>query len=112
MRSMSKLFGAGVGLVLLAMSSSANAYVVTYSAGMSGPFASVITFDGLSAVTPPATGPANANNLVIDGVTFTGTGLIANGTYTNFYAAPAGDSSNFMAVLSGASETISYSSLM
>ena len=47
--------GLGVGVALLALGSSANAYVVSYSPGLSGPLGSEITFDGLPAVTPPDT---------------------------------------------------------
>jgi hypothetical protein len=105
------LLVAGVGVALLAFTSSANAYVVTYSPGLSGPLGNQVSFDGLPALTPPATGPANAN-FTSNGVTFSGTGIVVSGTNPNFYAAPAGDDSNYLAVLAGNSETIAYSSLM
>jgi hypothetical protein len=106
-----KLLVVGVAAFVLAVSSRANAYVVTYSPGLNGPLGNQVTFDGLPALSPPAVGPGNGN-FTSNGVTFQGTGLVVNGTNPNFYAAPAGDNSNYMAVLGGRSETLSYASLM
>ena len=75
-----------------------------------------ITFDGTgypAALDVPATGPANGN-FSIGSATFAGTGLIVNnlgGGSQGVYASPAFDTSNYMAVMGGQTENLSFSAL-
>jgi hypothetical protein len=105
-------------VALAAWSDSARAVIVTSSAG---PFSAGntntnndITFDGLA--TPNTfsgtsikwgAAPASAGD-----VTFSGTAIIAKnaaGTSAGISATPAGDTTNYMSILSGKSETLTFS---
>jgi hypothetical protein len=102
---------------VLAVSCPAHAYVLqVLSPGTMFPpsqFAPVATFDGI-AQTPygstTATGPFSDG-----GAAFSGSGVVMNnggGDSLGLYATPFGDTTNYMAVLGGGSETVAYSSLM
>jgi hypothetical protein len=101
--------------LLIALGSSANAYLVTYSAGPGSELiGSVITFDGIKPLPYPTTGPANGT-FTINGVKFSGTGIVVNNGgmgSAGVYASPAGDQTNYMAVLAGKTETLKFSSTM
>lgn len=49
-----------------------------------------------------------SSNFTDNGLDFSGTGMVQNGSVTNMWAAPAGDTSNYMAVLKGELETITF----
>jgi hypothetical protein len=107
--------------LLIALSSSADAYLVTYSAGPGSALSgSVITFDepGVTALPYPTTGPASGV-VTINGVQFSGTGIVVNNVVggvlqgsAGVYAVPPGDMTNYMAVLAGKTETLKFSSTM
>jgi hypothetical protein len=105
-------------IALTIFSDSARAVVVTAS---SGPFSAGntntnndITFDGLATPNTFAgtsikwgNAPASAG-----GVTFSGTAIIAKnaaGTSAGISATPAGDTTNYMSILAGKSETLTFS---
>jgi fibronectin-binding autotransporter adhesin len=103
---------------LVALSDNARAVVVTAS---SGPFSAGnsntnndITFDGLAtpntfAGTSIQWGAAPAS---LGGIAFSGTAIIAKnaaGTSAGISATPAGDTTNYMSILGGKSETLTFS---
>jgi PEP-CTERM motif-containing protein len=64
-------------------------------------------------VQDPATTSATPQVIsVTNGMLFSGTGIVANGSSVNNYASPAGWNGNYMAVLAGQHETISFSHQM
>jgi hypothetical protein len=103
---------------LVALSDKARAVVVTSS---NGPFSAGainsnndITFDGLPtpntfAGTSIQYGPVPVS---LGGITFSGTAIIAKnatGTAAGISATPAGDATNYMSILGGKSETLTFS---
>jgi len=107
------LFGALAALVL---SSAAHSETITILAPtvLAPPSGTVVTFDesGVPLVTYGLTTPSGS--FTEDGVSFSGSGIVMNnfgGDSEGIYAQPFGDPTNYMAVLGGDSETISYSQL-
>lgn len=110
-------FSALVGLAFtLAVSAAANAATIAFlppgDIGAPAGYGSVATFDDVSA---EAYGGTAAFGLLLDGgATFTGSGIVMNnggGASLGLYATPYGDGTNYMAVLGGGTENISYATL-
>ena len=104
----------GAAAIVAALGSPAHAViVVSSSAGPGSGNPGDITFDSLTALNPPTTGPA-LGLYNVGQASFNGGGIVVNnlgGPSQNLYASPANDSTNYMAVLANLSETISYSAL-
>jgi hypothetical protein len=66
----------------------------------------VYDFSGQTPVVAPATGPAG--NFSANGIQYSGGGIIANTTAANQYALPAGYSGNYMALLGGQQEVLTF----
>jgi len=103
---------------LVAWSNHAHAVVVTASSGLFSAgntnTNNDITFDGLATLNTFANtsiqwGAAPAS---LGGIVFSGTAIIANnaaGTAAGISATPAGDTTNYMSILGGRSETLTFS---
>jgi hypothetical protein len=92
-----------------ALGSSAQAVIITANPGAqtgSVP-GGVYDFSGQTPVVAPAAGPT-AGTFTANGVTYSGGGIIANTTAVNQYAIPAGYSGNYMAVLGGEQEILTF----
>jgi hypothetical protein len=117
---LNKLFvSLSAAALFIALGSPAGAYFVTYSAGPNSTIGGDITFDeaGITANTYPSISTGNGNITSLPGVTFSGTGIVVNNVVNHVlqgsagvYAAPPGDTTNYMAVLGGQSETLTFSS--
>jgi hypothetical protein len=105
----------------IALGSAAQAVTITGVQGSTGladslAAAGVYTFDGSGYPMPniiPSTSNANGN-FTIGGTIFSGTGIVANnngGPAQGISAAPAFDSTNYMSVLGGQAESITFASL-
>jgi hypothetical protein len=107
----------GAAAFFVALSSSANA--VTITVGSPGDMVgSVLGGDiNFSGVTNPLHDPNTISSspqitAPINGITFSGGGVVVLGNSVNNYASPSGWAGNYMAILSGQSETLSFSSKM
>ncbi len=102
---------------VLAVSAPAHAYVlqVLGPPGTLFPpsqFGSPATFDGITQTPYGQTTPTGPFSDA--GASFSGAGVVMNNAgqgSDNLYATPLGDTTNYMAVLGGGSETVAYSSL-
>jgi len=96
-------------VLLFSLGSSAQAVVITVDPGaqIGAVSGGVYNFSGQGAVVAPGTGPA-AGSFSANGVSYSGGGIIANTSAVNLYAMPAGYSGNYMAVLGGQQETLTF----
>jgi hypothetical protein len=110
-------FSALIGLAfILGVSTAGNAATIAFlPPGNIGPpagYGSVATFDGVVAEAYGSTAPFG---LLLDGgASFTGSGIVMNnggGASLGLYATPYGDGTNYMAVVGGGTENISYTTL-
>jgi hypothetical protein len=120
MRRFFPSFGACVLLASLTGAAQAGTITVTSSSGLFDAGATNtngdITFDSVSTPnTYPGTnisyGSIPGSSASFGGVTFSGSGVIANnaaGTSAGISATPAGDTTNYLSVLGGASETLKF----
>jgi hypothetical protein len=95
---------------LMAFQASADAAIVTVlPAGQTSNGGTIASFNGLPQAAIGSTTPAGA--FTDGGASFSGTGLIMNnpGQASGFYAQPLHTTTNYLAVLGGGSETITYS---
>ena len=107
---MTKFFVSFSALVLFAtLGSAAQAVTVTADPGAQTGLVpgSVYDFSGQTPVVAPAIGPS-AGTFSANGIDYSGGGLIANTTAVNQYAIPAGYSGNYMAVLGGQQEVLTF----
>lgn len=109
---MNKFLAAIAVTTVLAVQTPANAALITISpAGqLTNGISPVATFDGLTQTPYGLTTPAGPFS--DGGASFTGTGLIMKNPGQDslgFYAEPFHDTTNYLAILGGNSETITYS---
>ena len=114
-------FGAPLALMLTAVCAASAAAVTVTPLGPGGvpmptlplEFGAVATFDGVQQTPYGSTTPAGP---FVDGDgAWSGLGLVMNnapGTSDGLYAEPCNDASNYMAVMGGRTETVTYDSLM
>jgi hypothetical protein len=105
--------GAAAALVC-ALNGAANAITVTSSTGLFGgtnPLTDA-TFDGITPVnTPPFSSTTPAAAFTDNGIHFSGDGIIANNLgqpTSNFSASPAGDTTNYLSLLTNGTETLTF----
>jgi hypothetical protein len=106
---MKKFLALSVGAVLFMASSAANAVIIASSTGPDSPISGT-TID-FNSIAPGTTGTIPAGS-----TTLAGGGVVVNGSLANSYAAPAStgnfvDTTNYMAILSGKTETITFAAL-
>jgi len=108
---MNKLLTAAALTAAIAFQTPANAVVITVLApGVLSSGSPVATFDGLTQTPYGLTTPAGP--FIDGGASFTGSGIVMNnggGGSLGLYAEPFHDTTNYLAVLGGGSETIAYS---
>ena len=118
---MNKLFYfLSVGICLSGLTTTAQAASVTSSFG---PYSAAnnanndITFEGIPTPTPYSASASNIHTgtvpLTINGVSFSGNAMIVNnlpGTAAGISATPAGDLTNYMSILNGHAETLTFGS--
>ncbi len=93
---MRKVFLLTAAMASIGFAANANAYTISISTAPNW-----AVFDDI------ATGSSNFTD---DGIVFSGTGMVENGSVENKWAAPLGDTSNYMAVLKGEAETLTLPS--
>jgi len=107
----------GAAAFFVALSGSANAVTITVGAP-NDMFGSIEGGDiNFSSVTNPLQNPttiASSPQITapINGITFSGSGVVVLGSSVNNYASPAGWTGNYMAILAGQSEALSFSGKM
>jgi hypothetical protein len=102
-------------VVALGLTTAGHAASIEILPGVSAPpaYGPSATFDNVSAEAYGSQGPFGSYHG--GGADFSGTGVIMNNGgqgSLGFYATPYGDETNYMAVLGGGSESMTYSSLM
>src|SRR5579871_4491249 len=93
---MRKVFLLTAAMASMGFAAEANAYTISISTAPNWAM-----FDDI------ATGSSNFTD---NGIVFSGTGMVENGSVANKWAAPLGDTSNYMAVLKGEAETLTLPS--
>lgn len=96
-----------------ALGSSAQAVTITADPGsLTGSVpGGVYNFSGQTALIAPATSPT-AGTFAANGITYSGGGIISNVSSSGLYAIPFGYTGNYMAVLAGLSENLSFGKTM